>query len=76
MSVSRHHQSFNTVPTVTVHLTGSMGTEPILSLKRSISIDTMISFDGDGDRPFFYCPLNRLIGSLIFVNACTVECGH
>ena len=26
-----------------------MGSEPILSVKRSISIDTMIKFDGDVD---------------------------
>ena len=26
-----------------------MGTEPILPVKRSISIDTMLNFDGDGD---------------------------
>ena len=26
-----------------------MGTEPILSVKRSVSIDTMINFDSDGD---------------------------
>ena len=34
---------------VTVRLTGRKGTEPILSIKQSISIDTMINFDGDGD---------------------------
>ena len=34
---------------VTVRLTGRMGTEPILSIKRSISIDTMINFDSDAD---------------------------
>ena len=34
---------------VTVRLMGSMGTEPILSIKRSVSIDTMINFDGDAD---------------------------
>ena len=28
---------------------GRMGTEPILSVKRSISIGTMLNFDGDGD---------------------------
>ena len=38
------------MPMVVVHLTGRMGTEPILSIKRSISIDAMINFDGDGDR--------------------------
>ena len=27
-----------------------MGLEPILSVKRSVSIDTMIKFDGDVDR--------------------------
>ena len=37
------------MPMVMVHLTGRMGTEPILSIKRSVSIDTMINFDGDGD---------------------------
>ena len=35
---------------VMVRLTSRMGTEPILSIKRSISIDTMINFDGDGER--------------------------
>ena len=34
---------------VTVRLMGRMGTEPILSIKRSISIGTMLNFDGDGD---------------------------
>ena len=34
---------------VMVHVTGRMGAEPILSIKRSISIDTMINFDSDGD---------------------------
>ena len=34
---------------LTVHLMGRMGTEPILSVKRSISIDTMLNFDGDRD---------------------------
>ena len=79
---------FNIVPMETVCLTGRMGTEPILSIKRPISIDTMLNFDGDGDGhgvgdgaskqalkvcsyltffnpfnwPFFYCPLNGLIG--------------
>ena len=33
----------------TDRLTDRMGTEPILPIKRSISIDTMIYFDGDGD---------------------------
>ena len=28
---------------------GRMGTEPILSIKQSVSIDTMINFDGDRD---------------------------
>ena len=37
------------MPMVMVHLTGRMGTEPILSIKRSVSIDTMINFDSDGD---------------------------
>ena len=32
---------------VMVHLTGRMGREPILSIKWSVSIDTMINFDGD-----------------------------
>ena len=40
---------FNILPMVTVCLMGRMGTEPILSVKRSVSIDTMINFDGDGD---------------------------
>ena len=34
---------------VTDRLTGRLGTEPILSIKRFVSIDTMINFDGDGD---------------------------
>ena len=32
-----------------VHLTVRMGSEPILSVKWSISIDTIVNFDGDGD---------------------------
>ena len=28
---------------------GKMVTEPILCIKRSVSIETMINFDGDGD---------------------------
>ena len=32
-----------------VHLTIRMGCEPILSVKWSVSIDTMINFDGDSD---------------------------
>ena len=27
---------------------GKLGTEPNVSIKRSVSIDTMINFDGDG----------------------------
>ena len=34
---------------VMVHLMGRMGTEPIPPIKRSVSIDTMINFDGEGD---------------------------
>ena len=34
---------------VTVCLTIRMGPEPILSLKRSVSNDTVIDFNGDGD---------------------------
>ena len=30
-------------------LMGRMGTEPILSVKQSVSIGTMLNFDGDGD---------------------------
>ena len=41
---------YNIVPMETVRLTNRMGTEPILSVKRTVSIDTMINFDGDGDR--------------------------
>ena len=33
-----------------VHLMGRMGTEPILSIKWSVSIDATINFDGDGDK--------------------------
>ena len=32
-----------------VHLTMGMGSEPILSIKRPVSIDTIINIDGDGD---------------------------
>ena len=39
---------FNIVPMVTVRFTGRMGTESILSVKQSVSIDTMINFDGNG----------------------------
>ena len=31
------------------HLMSKMGTEPILPLKQSVSIDTMVNFDGHGD---------------------------
>ena len=31
------------------HLTGRMGSVPILSVKQSVSIGTMINFDGDED---------------------------
>ena len=41
---------FNIMPMVTVHLMGRMGTEPILSIKWSVSIDATINFDGDGDK--------------------------
>ena len=34
---------------VIVHLTVRMGSEPSLSIKRSISVDTMINFDRDGN---------------------------
>ena len=37
------------VCTVMDHLTGRMGTEPILPVKQSVSIDITINFDGDGD---------------------------
>ena len=33
----------------TVHLMDRMGTEPILSVEWTISINTMINFDCDGD---------------------------
>ena len=38
------------MPIVMVHLMGRKGTEPNLSIKWSVSIDTMINFDGDGDK--------------------------
>ena len=38
------------MPMETDRLMGRMDTEPILSVKRSFSIDTMVNFDGDGDR--------------------------
>ena len=34
---------------VMVRLMDRMGSVPILSIKQSISIDTIITFDGDGD---------------------------
>ena len=34
----------------TNRLTGRIGSVPILSIKCSVSIDTMINLDGDGDR--------------------------
>ena len=34
---------------VTVRLTVRMDCEPNLSIKQSISSDTMVNFDGDGD---------------------------
>ena len=48
-SPSPSPSKFIIVPMVTVCLMGRMGTEPILSVKWSVSIDTMINFDGDGD---------------------------
>ena len=48
-SLSLSLSKFNIVPTVMVHLMDRMGTEPNLSIKRSISIDTMINFDSDRD---------------------------
>ena len=36
-------------PMVIVPLTGRMGSVPILSVKQSVSIGTMINFDSDGD---------------------------
>ena len=35
--------------TVKFTMTDKMGSEPILSVKQSVTIDTMINFDGDGD---------------------------
>ena len=40
---------FNIVPMVTVRLMGRMDTEPILSIKRSVSIGTVVNFDGVRD---------------------------
>ena len=34
---------------MTVRLTGKMGVEPILPIRRAITISTMIKIDGDGD---------------------------
>ena len=39
---------YNIVPMETVRLIDRMGTEPILSIKWTVSIDTMINFDGNG----------------------------
>ena len=47
---SLSQSKYNIVPMVTVRLMGRMCMEPILSIKQSVSIDTMINFDGDGDR--------------------------
>ena len=43
----RHRQSI--MPMLTVRLMNRMDTEHILSIKQSVSIDTMINFDSDGD---------------------------
>ena len=40
---------YNIVPMEMVRLTDRMGTEPFLSVKRSVSIDTIVNFDGGGD---------------------------
>ena len=40
---------FTIVPMEMDRLTDRMGTEPILPIKQSVSIDTMINIDGDGD---------------------------
>ena len=48
-SPSPSPSKYNIVPMVTVRLTGRMGTEPILSIKRFVSIDTLINFEVDGD---------------------------
>ena len=42
-------QTFIIVPMETDHLTDGMDTEPIMPIKRSISIDTIINFEGDVD---------------------------
>ena len=44
----RLHQIY-IVPMETYHLMGRMGSVPILPMKQSVSIDTMINFDGHGD---------------------------
>ena len=46
---SSSQSKYNIVPMVTVRLMGRMCTEPTLSIKQSVSIDTMINFDRDGD---------------------------
>ena len=40
--------SFTIVLMVTVRLTAKMGVEPILPIRRAVTISTMIKFDGDG----------------------------
>ena len=46
-----HRQRFIIVPMVTDSLTGKMGIRPILPVRLSVTIATMLNFDGhcDGD---------------------------
>ena len=48
-SPSQSSSKFNIVQIVTGSLTGRMGDRPILPVKLPITIDTMLSFDSDGD---------------------------
>ena len=45
---SPYSSKFNIVPMVMNRLTDRIGAEPILSFKRSVSIDIMLNIDGDG----------------------------
>ena len=45
----RHRQIVNIVSMETDRFMEGMGSVPILPFKRSVSISTMLKFDGDGD---------------------------
>ena len=45
---SPSQSKFNIVPMVSVRLRDRMGTEPIVSVKWTVTIGTTLNFDGDG----------------------------